>query len=452
MYVRYTKLYVRERKSHVNNNEERSNFDNNGTGSNRAEQLNSELFSPMGKSLNTAALEEKKHDRSTKKLLLSITAVILIVASAFFGAFYGMAWICQSAIVGNSDFLQGLILKNSGITVNRAELDYITGSYVSDSIALADKVLASTVELRIMTYNQNTNTYTEVSNGSGVIISKDGLIVSNHHVVYGAQIVNAVLSNGKVYRAKVLHLDEKTDLAVVKIEPDEPLTPVTLADSDKAVPGQQIAVAGNPLGVGLSVSFGYVSHANRDINDKGGRFIQIDASVNPGNSGGGLYDAQGNLLGIITAKASGDNVDGIGYAIPTNRMLSVVNDLLKYGYVKGRPALGVTVVTVSVSTWDYFNQNELNGYLGDRKYGVFIISSKYNTEIQLGDRIVSCDGNALTVKEELTAFLADKNVGDKLTLVIERPLRQSDGTFKYETFETVCVLAERDWADEQPAP
>ena len=131
-------------------------------------------------------------------------------------------------------------------------------------------------------------------------------------------------------------------------------------------------------------------------------------------------------------------------------MLTVVNDLLKYGYVKGRPALGVTVVTVSVSTWEYFNQNELNGYLGDRKYGVYIISSKYNTDIQLGDRIVSCNGKTLTVKEELTSIISGFSVGDKLTLVIERPIRQSDGTFEYETFETVCVLQERDWADTQP--
>ena len=132
-------------------------------------------------------------------------------------------------------------------------------------------------------------------------------------------------------------------------------------------------------------------------------------------------------------------------------MLTVVNDLLKYGYVKGRPALGVTVVTVSVSTWDYFNQNDLKGYLGDRKYGVYIISSRYNSEIQLGDRIISCNGKTLTVKEELTSLLTNYKVGDKLTLLIERPLRQSDGTFEYETFETVCVLEERDWPDEQPA-
>lgn len=419
--------------------------------SNRAEQLNLELFSPAGQSLSATAFEEKKHDKSTRKILISIVAVVLIAASAFFGAFYGMAWICQSAIVGDSDFLQGLIMKNSGITVNRADVDYISGTYISDSITLADKILESTVELRIASYNEATGTYTEVSNGSGVIISEDGLIVTNYHVVYGAQIINVVLKNGDIYRGQVLHLDEITDLAVVKITPNDPLTPATLADSDNAVTGQQVAAAGNPLGVGLSVSFGYVSHANRDINDQGGNFIQVDASVNPGNSGGGLYDAQGNLLGIITAKASGDNVDGIGYAIPTNRMLIVVNDLLKYGYVKGRPALGVTVVTVSVSTWDYFNQNDLKGYLGDRKYGVYIISSRYNSEIQLGDRIISCNGKTLTVKEELTSLLTNYKVGDKLTLLIERPLRQSDGTFEYETFETVCVLEERDWPDEQPA-
>lgn len=421
-----------------------------GAGINEAERLNRELFSQMGKELSTAAAAEKRNDRSTKRLLISAVAVILLVVSAFLGAFYGMAWVCRTAIVKDSDFLQSLILSNSGITVNRAEVDYISGSYVSDTIELADKVLESTVELRIMTYDEATRTYTEVSNGSGVIISSEGLIVTNYHVVYGAQVVNAVLKNGDYYRAEVLHLDELTDLAVVKIEPDTPLTPVTLADSDKAVPGQQVAVAGNPLGIGLSVSYGYVSHANRDIHDQGGNFIQVDASVNPGNSGGGLYDAQGNLLGIITAKASGENVDGIGYAIPTNRMLTVVNDLLKYGYVKGRPALGVTVVTVSVSTWEYFNQNELNGYLGDRKYGVYIISSKYNTDIQLGDRIVSCNGKTLTVKEELTSIISGFSVGDKLTLVIERPIRQSDGTFEYETFETVCVLQERDWADTQP--
>lgn len=421
---------------------------------NRAEELNNALFSPAKTELEHSEKSLNKFDKRFKSILKRAGVLVLVFLIAFTGAFYGMAWVCKTAILGDSDFFQTLIIKNSGIKVNRVELDYISGEYISDTVTLANTVLDSTVEIRLYEFNDITGFYNETSNGSGVIFSEDGLIITNDHVVNDAKLLKVVLRNGKSYKGEVLHLDSATDLAVVKIEPDEPLTPVkAVSDSSKAVTGQQIVVAGNPLGTGLCATFGYISHPDRKLSGNNyGNFIQIDATVNPGNSGGGLFDTQGNLLGIVSAKATGDNVDGIGYVIPSNRMLEVVNDLLEFGYVKNRPAIGLSVVTVAVSTWDYFNAGELNGFLSDRVYGVYITASNFYSELRKGDRIVSVNGHKITVKEELSYIISEHKVGDEIEFEIDRPSLQSDGTMKHETFTVKLALKERDWPDTLPTP
>lgn len=430
---------------------------------NAAERLNSYLFA-----LNDAASgeipnvcnPETAHNadkKSTKKLLLKLGALTVAFAMAFWGAFAGMSWVCRTSVLGDSDFFTALVAKYSGIAVNRADVDYISGEYTGDTIALGDKVKRRTVVIRVVEFDSSIYDYTETASGSGVILEQhdDGtaIIVTNHHVVNGAKKFYVQTYSGAQYDGTIMHLDETGDLAIVKIQASETLETATVADSDKAVSGQQVVAAGNPLGLGMATSFGYVAANDRNIGDNGGNVIQLDISANPGNSGGGLYDVQGNLLGIITSKASGSNVDGIVYAIPSNRMLKSVSDLMKFGYVKGRPALGVTVVTLNASTWDTLSRGELAGCLyenSEARYGVYIISSKYSSELQKGDRIVTFNGEEVSVNQQILNIISRLSPGSVATLVIERAVEKSDGSISYEQKTVKILLRERDWADEIP--
>ncbi len=392
---------------------------------------------------------EGKNQKASFSVLKTAALLILVLAVAFSGAFSGMYWICKTALTSDSDLVSALILKMSGIEINKAEVDYVSGEYVGDNIDLAKQVMKPSIALAGYVYDDVLEKHTLSANGSGVIISGDGLAVTNWHVAYGLDKLTATDYQDRTYECEVLHVDEKTDLAVIKLKlaEGETLTAAGVADSSKVVMGQSIAVVGNPLGVGLSYSYGCVSHPDRDISDRGGNFIQIDATVNPGNSGGGLFDSSGNLIGIVTAKAKGDNVDGIGYAIPSNRMLEVIDDLLTFGYVKGRPALGVTIATVNSTNWQYWSENDLNGVIGDRKYGVFIITSKYTEDMKLGDRIVSINGKVITENADITAVIDTCKVGDVLNIKLERPVKGSDGLITYENASATFTLRERDWAD-----
>ncbi len=416
---------------------------------NNAERLNGYLFAEAELSPKNLS-DEGKNKKSSSAVLKAAGILILVMAIAFTGAFSGMYWICNTALTADSDLIGAIILKMSGVKVNKTEVDYISGEYVGDGVELAEKIMRSSIALAGYIYDEDTDQYVLSLNGSGIIFSSNGYAITNQHVAYGLDRLYATDCNGKEYECTVISVDEKSDLALIKLDVgNSVLTPVTVADSSKAVMGQNVAVVGNPLGVGLSYSYGYVSHPDRDISDSSGNFIQIDVTVNPGNSGGGLFDAQGNLLGIVTAKAKGDNVDGIGYAIPSNRMLSVISDLMQHGYVKGRPALGVTIASVTSSNWQYWSENDLNGVLGDRKYGVFVVSSKYTDELKRGDRIVKMNGVSVWDNDDVAEVLAGLSVGDDVVITIERPVKGDDGTITYEAHRNVTfALRERDWADD----
>ena len=418
------------------------------SGVNAAERLNDYLFAEPELSPQSLS-NEGKNKKASFSVLKTAGLLILVLAVAFTGAFSGMYWICNTALTSSSDFISALILKMSGVTINKVEVDYVSGEYTGDNIELADKIMKCSLALTGYIWDETTQQYTLATNGSGVVLSEDGIAVTNQHVAYGLDKMTATDHTGKTYECEILSVDEKTDLGIIKLKlaDGEKLPYASVADSSKAVMGQSVAVVGNPLGVGLSFSYGNVSHPNRDIGERGGNFIQIDATVNPGNSGGGLFDSEGNLLGIVTLKAKGDNVDGIGYAIPSNRVLNVLTDLLRYGYVKGRPALGVTIATVNSSNWQYWSENDLRGVIGDRKYGVFVITSKFTDDLKLGDRIVSINGTDITENADITAILDKCKVGDILNMKLERPVKGGDGLITYEEASATVTLLERDWAD-----
>ena len=254
--------------------------------------------------------------------------------------------------------------------------------------------------------------------GSGVVMSEDGYIMTCAHVVSGASNITVTIDS-KDYTATVVGEDDESDIAVLKIDATG-LTPAVMGDSDALAVGESVVAVGNPLGeLGGTVTEGIVSALNRNvvIEDQEMNLIQMSASVSPGNSGGGLFNMAGELIGIVNAKSSDSEAEGLGFAIPINTAYSVAKQLLENGYVSGRPAMGVTVLDITdASTAAQYGVNT---------YGVYVYSVQDNSPaaaagLQSGDRIISINDQEVTSKTDLTSYIAKCQVGDTVTLTIAR--------------------------------
>lgn len=270
-------------------------------------------------------------------------------------------------------------------------------------------------------------TQQSVASGSGVIVSEDGYIVTNNHVVeYVIDAEDAVkvkLYNGDTYNAKIIGTDAKTDLAVLKIDA-EGLQFSSFADSAELVLGEDVIAIGNPLGLGLSCSNGIVSALEKEIyiNNVYLTVIQTNAAVNEGNSGGGLFDLSGNIVGIVNAKKSANlsetTVEGMGYAIPANTVKKILSEIVENGYVKDRAALGIRVYTDSSS---YKSEGVI---VADVTKG----GSADQAGIQANDIITAVSGIKVESYADLSKVLDSKNVGDQIIVTITRGEKQMDIT------------------------
>ena len=254
--------------------------------------------------------------------------------------------------------------------------------------------------------------------GSGIVISADGYIVTNQHVIAGATEVKVQMNTGQEYEAKIIGADEKTDLAIVKIETSD-LEVANLGSSDELQVGELAIAIGNPLGTELagSVTVGVISAVNRTIQLENGvmKLIQTDAAINPGNSGGALVNGYGEIVGINNMKFSGDNIEGIGFAIPIDEAKPIMNDLMNDGYVKGRPLMGITVQVVT----------EELAYRNDIPTGLYVASTAIlgaadRAGIERGDILTSVNGEKLTTSKQLTELIDSSQVGDVLHFEIYR--------------------------------
>ena len=260
------------------------------------------------------------------------------------------------------------------------------------------------------------------SAGSGFILTKDGYIVTNYHVVKNGETVKVTLYNGDEYEAKYVGGDEDYDIAVIKVEAQD-LQPVTLGNSDNLNVGDHVLAVGNPLGeLTFSMSGGMVSCVNRAINVDGTPFnmIQTDASINPGNSGGPLFNQYGEVVGIVSAKYSStgnESVEGLGFAIPINDVLAMIQDIMTNGYVTNKPYLGVTAGTMT--------EQMAAQYRYDIKEGVFVYSveegkAAQKAGLQMGDVITKVDDHDIRTMEDLTAVKKQYAAGDTSTLTVYR--------------------------------
>ena len=294
-----------------------------------------------------------------------------------------------------------------------------TTATVTDVVnAVADSVVEITTEFKSTGFWQ----FVQSGAGSGVIISNDGYIMTNNHVIVNegaiADTITVRLRDGTEYDAKVVGHDEDADIAVIKIEASD-LTAAVFGDSSKLVVGEDIVAIGNPLGeLGGTVTEGIVSALDREVDVEGTKMnlLQISAAINPGNSGGGLFNMKGELVGVVNAKSSGSGIEGLGFAIPSNDASHIAEEIIAHGYVTGKPYIGIST---------YYASDEFTAYRYFRSQatGLYIVETfeGYNDKVlQQGDRIVEVDGKEIATADDLAKAVKNANIGDTMAFTVYR--------------------------------
>ncbi|MGN1409436.1 MAG: S1C family serine protease [Eubacteriales bacterium] len=295
-----------------------------------------------------------------------------------------------------------------------------TYSYAEVSAIVKDTVVEINTEFT--STSRGWYNYVQQGAGSGVIISTDGYIITNTHVITDestgrvADSITVRLTNGDEYDATVKGYDAEADIAIIKIEASG-LTAAQCGDSDKLAVGEELVIVGNPLGeLGGTVTNGIVSATQREIEVNGVKMylIQTNAAVNPGNSGGGMFNMKGQLVGIVNAKSSGTGIEGLGFAIPINEALEVTEQLLQYGYVRGKTMIGVTFTEVSSNNFYFYYNIQAGVYVDSCTEG-------YNDDVlKPGDRVIAVDGSTVSTTSDIKSIVTSASVGDKLKFQIER--------------------------------
>ena len=360
--------------------------------------------------------KNKKHSRGLALGLCGVAAACLLFAGgAVIGtmAAGGSASTDSSTTASDSDSVPTLQINSKPASDSSGSADnYDT----ADGMAGEDiykKVSPSVVSV-ISTTAEGTGS------GSGVIMSSDGYIITNNHVVEDAQSVSVQLSDGTSLDAEIIGTDEQTDLAVIKVTPTTGLTAAEFGDSDELEPGEYAYAIGSPGGVQFAntITGGRISAINRDltVNDRVMTLIQTDASINNGNSGGALINKYGQVVGITSAKLSGNafgsaTVEGMGFAIPINTAKDIVDELIQNGYVSGRPSIGITGQNVESAD---------GSVAGVQVYSIDSRAKAASEGLQVGDVITAVDGTPTPTMDEVNTLKQDKKAGDKLTLSVYR--------------------------------
>jgi serine protease Do len=386
----------------------------------------------------------KKKTRTGRKVLKAIVAVTvalaLVIGSGFIGGQIVLHNLEQSQIA-NAERLQDLmdsavisglgqhaddesgILTPPGIEASIDSIPSIepagttVGGVNSTQLSLPDLFEGANlavVAISIESTGRNAfgQTVSRPSSGTGFLISADGYIVTNEHVIGRADNnVSVLMYDGSEHPATVVGLDVSSDIAVIKIDVED-RSFLNFADSDQARVGEQVAAIGNPLGqLANTMTVGHISALNRNVTIDGftRTKIQTDTAVNSGNSGGPLLNLYGEVVGVVNAKSAGMGIEGLGFAIPSNTALEVVNELIEHGFTRGRPILGITVATV---------QNAEDDTSFVQVVSVAPRSAAAKAGIIEDDIILSAGGIEITTFEDLRAVLDSHSPGDVLEIVV----------------------------------
>lgn len=365
-------------------------------------------------------ITNKKRKGATRSWV-AIVLILSVTLSTLFGVGGG---IVGYHLMNKGGFLpQNSDSGNASININSTPIELADESY--NRATVVQNVYSSVVEITTSSVSTSIFMPQQVLSGagSGVIITKDGYIVTNHHVVNGASKIKVTLVNGESYDAQLIASDDETDLAVIKIEANN-LNAATFGNSSHLVVGQTVLAIGNPLGsLGGTVTEGIISALDREIRieKESMTLLQTSAAVNPGNSGGGLFDEKGNLIGIVNAKvstdSSGDPIEGLGFAIPSNIVQEITGELIDHGYVSGRVSLGVTLINIA-------DERTAMMYRVS-KTGIYILrvesgSNASNAGLRSGDYLARINDTEIRSTTDVDKILESVSPGDTLRFTIER--------------------------------
>lgn len=351
----------------------------------------------------------------------------------------------QSSFQSQIDALQG---KNSSVNMS-ADGNGVSVSPVSNADALTpSQVYAQNVESVVAITNHGVTNgawgqQSFTGSGSGFILTADGYVLTNHHVIDGAQSITVTMSDGTEYAAELVGSDSISDVALLKVEAEN-LPAVTIGNSDDLNVGDQVAAIGNPLGELTSTqTVGYVSAKDRSVNTDGTiiNMLQTDAAINSGNSGGPLFNMQGQVIGITTAKysgstSSGASIEGIGFAIPINDVMDLVNDLMEYGYITGQAYLGVTI---NMQDLDATTAAAYGLPVGARVDTVTEGSCAQKAGLQAGDIITALGDQEVSGYSDLVYALRNFKAGETTSVSVFRSGQQLTLTITFDekTADTV---------------
>jgi len=361
--------------------------------------------------------------------LIVILCLVVSVAAGFGGAMIGNSFFGESSAPINHGSDKKASTSTSGYVLEDA-----TGSNMTvQEITEAAKPSVVEIKTESVTSDVWMQQYVTEGAGSGVIVTNDGYIVTNNHVIDGAGKIMVTLVDGSEYEAKLIGADSMTDVAVLKINA-KGLTPATYGNSDQLAVGDLAVAIGNPLGeLGGTVTAGIISALDRElvIDGQTMTLLQTDSSINPGNSGGGLFNDDGQLIGIVVAKSSGSDVEGLGFAIPINTAADVAQQLMDGGYVKGQPSTGMTYTEDGGSTDDFGMF-----FGGSSSVSVYIYSvdgkNAKKAGFKSGDLVYAVDGEVIESFDHLSSIITKHKVGDKITYTIVRDGHTMDISFELE--------------------
>lgn len=373
---------------------------------------NHQYAAPKAKKVKVKKPKKPKKPASKGFVAAMLIAAIVLGGGAGFGGS-----MLASSLNGNSS--SGVNIKqasaSSTSTTSNAALSGTTSEIVKKT---ADSVVEIATESVVT--GGFAQQYVQQGAGSGVIISDDGYIITNYHVIEGAENITVTLRDGTTsYKAEVIGSDEDNDIALLKIDA-KGLSAATMGNSSDLAVGDYVVAIGNPLGqLGGTVTDGIISALARQVTVEGKSMtlLQHNAQISPGNSGGGLFNANGELIGIVNAKDSATEVEGIAFAIPVNNVLDIIDDLKTYGYVKGKVDLGMELTDIT--------SDDSAFYYGLSNKGCYVLSvtSGSNAEkagFMRGDMITAVNGTSVSSKSDIETALKDSKVGDTVTFTVTR--------------------------------
>ena len=397
---------------------------------------NENKFEVISSKTSNANFKKSNSNGFGKTILLPFISGI-VGCSVVVGTCFGVPSIREKLLDTDENSTVQTSISGTGSTANFVSLS----NYSNTAVFAANKILPSIVGIEV-TFTATSNSFfgfgqpmtsTATATGSGIIISEDGYILTNNHVVSGSsdssysyyslsdatsvkiKLNSDIYGSDATFDAQIVGQDFQTDLAVLKIDKTD-LTAAEFADSSSIVVGEFAMAVGSPLGLDTTVTCGIISAVNREVESDGTKYvcIQTDAAINSGNSGGALVNSEGKVIGVNTLKLSGDGVEGIGFAIPINSTLDIIDDLIEHNKVL-RPYIGITGIDVDEETAKQYNL-----VVGAYVKSIEDFSPAEKAGLKPGDVIIKADGKEIKTMDELNEIKNSHNIGDEMTLVVNR--------------------------------